>query len=432
MERIPSLPIIHDAFRVIDTHEKAYLLGFLLADGCVRDPKSTKRRRHRVNLKILAGDIQACLMLQAVAGGHVRFIEKGYRVEWDATSDGIARDLIALGITPRKTLTVSLDWDAVPFHLQGSVLAGLIDGDGHLRREKKYRRAEISVLTASPMLKDQLLERFPFFRVATYLADGNKRKNTLYQLAVESNRARLGELIGRVYRDLPFPILARKAAALEAIQQLLTEQEEYDRRIASIPEMKAAGMSIGEIAEAIGTSRSPVNRHLKDKGIDSRVVVFSEEDRETMRRLHGEGMSVLQIHATLGKGTEQAVRFHLQRLGLLTKKSKPLVRHAKADEILRLHREGMPAYKIAKELGIPEGTTAKILTQEGVTLVGGAPQKLFPDQVAWAARELTTGRTLKSVADALGVSGTLVRLRVRQMRRDQNPEPEGGSLSSGE
>jgi hypothetical protein len=171
---------------------------------------------------------------------------------------------------------------------------------------------------------------------------------------------------------------------------------------------------------------------LKDKGIDSRVVVFSEEDRETMRRLHGEGMSVLQIHATLGKGTEQAVRFHLQRLGLLTKKSKPLVRHAKADEILRLHREGMPAYKIAKELGIPEGTTAKILTQEGVTLVGGAPQKLFPDQVAWAARELTTGRTLKSVADALGVSGTLVRLRVRQMRRDQNPEPEGGSLSSGE
>jgi len=32
----------------------------------------------------------------------------------------------------------------------------------------------------------------------------------------------------------------------------------------------------------------------------------------------------------------------------------------------------MPAYKIAKELGIPEGTTAKILTQEGVTLVGGA------------------------------------------------------------
>jgi len=66
--RFPALPMIPTAFQVIDTPQKAYLLGFLLADGCVLAARPGYYRA-RVNLRILAGDIQACRMVQQVAGG---------------------------------------------------------------------------------------------------------------------------------------------------------------------------------------------------------------------------------------------------------------------------------------------------------------------------------------------------------------------------
>ena len=93
----------HNAFNVIDSHQKAYLVGFLLADGTVKDPRKGISRSV-VNLRILAGDIQACRMAQEIAGGNLRTIENGYRVIWEVNSDAIAVDLIALGITPRKSL----------------------------------------------------------------------------------------------------------------------------------------------------------------------------------------------------------------------------------------------------------------------------------------------------------------------------------------
>jgi hypothetical protein len=103
--RHPSFPPIHDAFASIDSPEKAYLLGCLAAD------------------------------------------------------------LIALGITPRKTFTLALQWGAVPDPLHGAIVAGLIDGDGALDFKPKAHRSRIAIVTASAALKDQLLERFPFFKL---------------------------------------------------------------------------------------------------------------------------------------------------------------------------------------------------------------------------------------------------------------------------
>ena len=411
--RHPSLPVNHTAFQCIDTMEKAYLIGFLLADGCVREPAGF-RTTYRVNLRILAQDLKVCQRIQKLAGGHLRVIEYGYRVEWDVTSDALAADLIALGVTPRKSLTASLKWKRIPPELHGAVLAGLIDGDGHLRFSKKDRRAEISLVTASPVLKDQLLERFPFFK-AIVIPTGKGRKRDLYTVIVETNRDRLCALNQVVYGDLPFAILDRKQAVLDAIRASLVAQDEYDYRINQVGRLKACGLTIEDIAARLGTSRNPICRRLKLDGIDSRKTVFTAEDRQEMQRLHDQGLTVLQIHAAIGKGTEQAVRWHLQRRGCLTRKPKPQTRHQHADEVLMLHREGMPAYRISAHLGIGIGLVASLLNMDGITLVSGAPQKLFQDQVVWADAELSKGRTLRSVAEALGVSGTLVKIRRRQL-----------------
>jgi len=354
-------------------------------------------------------------MVHRIAGGHLRVIEDGYRAEWDVTSDAIAADLIALGITPRKSMTASLRWDLIPADFHGAALAGLIDGDGHLRFSKKDRRAEISLVTGSAVLRDQLLERFPFFKAVVHHANGSTRKRDLYVVVVETNRSLLTALITTVYDPLPFPILDRKQAVLDAIRGYLAAQVAYDSQMSDVPRLKACGLTIEDIAAKLGIGRGAVGRRLKDEGIDSRQTVFTDDDRQEMQRLHAQGLSVLKIHAVLGKATEQAVRYQMQCLGCLTKVPRVMPRHKKADEILRLQQQGLPAYQIAEQLGMTAQFVSTILRRDGVVLVGGSPKKLTREMVVWADGELTKGRTLRSVADELGVSGTLVKIRRRQM-----------------
>lgn len=321
----PALPVNHCAFQKIDSHQKAYLLGFLLADGCVLLPRPG-RSRSRVNLRIKAEDIKVCRMLQDIAGGNLRMIENGYRIEWALSSDPIAQDLTALGVTPRKSLTASLRWDLVPSELHGSVLAGLIDGDGHLRCDRAKRRMEITLVTGSAALKDQLLALFPFFK-AVEVPPPSPRRRTLYRVEVGTNRERLKALTACAYSPLPFPILDRKQAVLDRMRGYLADRDAYDQRMAGIPILKASGLTIQEIADLLGTSRRPVLARLKALGIKSQVIVFTQADREEMKRLHDLGATVLEIHAAVGKGTEQAVRYHLQRMGCLVKKTLDRTRH---------------------------------------------------------------------------------------------------------
>ena len=416
MQRFPSLPVNHTAFRVIDTHQKAYLLGFLLADGCVMMPRPGICRSV-VNLKILAGDIHVCGMAQKIAGGNLRLMENGYRVIWEVNSDAMVADLIALGITPRKTFTASIYWDLIPSSLHGAVLAGLFDGDGYIRYSKVKRRAEVTLVTASAALKDQLLERFWFFK-ATEVLPKCPRRSVLYRIEVQTNRERLGAMIQTVYAGLPFPILERKQVVLDQLKGYLADQDAYDEKMGHVTELKASGMTIKEIAALLGTSVRPVRARLEAGGVDSKRQVFTDKDLVDMRRLHESGLTVLQVHTALSKGTEQAVRYQLQKLGSLEKQMKPgqKRRHVDAEAIVAEYRSGKAAHLIASDRGICPKVVCRLLREAGVVLVSGSARKLTWEQVEWADRELSRGRTLRSVAEELGVSGTLVRLRVRQFR----------------
>ncbi len=96
--------------------------------------------------------------------------------------------------------------------------------------------------------------------------------------------------------------------------------------------------------------------------------MYTAEDLEQMKRLHERGKTVLEIHAAIGKGTEQAVRFRLQRLGCITKKPRRLARHPRTKDILRLHREGATALEIASRLGIDHKVVCRVLRGEGIAL----------------------------------------------------------------
>lgn len=126
-----------DFFDSIDTPEKAYWLGFLTADGCIHGTSAYPEGAY-LTIDLGAGDAGHLVKLKEAVGASrdVRkaFKRSGEKLQHYATlsvgSYGLARGLVALGLTPRKSATVK-PWNG-PADLMPHFWRGLFDGDGSL------------------------------------------------------------------------------------------------------------------------------------------------------------------------------------------------------------------------------------------------------------------------------------------------------------
>lgn len=138
----------HDEiFRCIDTEEKAYWLGFLSADGCVHN--------NILELTLKEGDKEHVEMFARFASptAEVKYRKstKAYRV--NICSKEICDDLISLGVTPRKSLTLQF-CDQVPQHLIHHYIRGYVDGDGSVGLYNKGKDAYFGVLGTEEFLNE--------------------------------------------------------------------------------------------------------------------------------------------------------------------------------------------------------------------------------------------------------------------------------------
>lgn len=134
--------VYNDFFEVIDTEEKAYILGLLMADGCVMVGKGNK-----LNLSLELIDLDVIQKVQkalnsdskVTVSNRNRAYIKNERTTYTISifSDKLCRDLGKYGIVPNKT--VNTDWltTDIPSHLRRHYLRGLIDGDGHISIDSK-------------------------------------------------------------------------------------------------------------------------------------------------------------------------------------------------------------------------------------------------------------------------------------------------------
>lgn len=119
-------------FEKIDTQEKAYILGFIYADGCVTN--------HALQIKISKNDIELLEQIKSVMHSDhkigVYTNNNGYGVgnEYCAIriqDYKIENDLKSLGVIPRKTKTLSFPTNLqVPENLLRHFVRGFFDGDG--------------------------------------------------------------------------------------------------------------------------------------------------------------------------------------------------------------------------------------------------------------------------------------------------------------
>lgn len=153
-------------FANIDNELKAYWLGFIAADGCI-----TIDSRNRGYLKIgLASKDENHIekFLKAMESNNPikrrQNYNKKYKKYYDVSSIAISSkqlisDLINLGITPRKSLT--LQYPVISDHLQKHFIRGYVDGDGCWSINKK------KTCTYRPSLVFNVIGSHPFMQIFT-------------------------------------------------------------------------------------------------------------------------------------------------------------------------------------------------------------------------------------------------------------------------
>ena len=118
-------------FESIDSEEKAYILGFIAADG-------GRDKNNGIRISIHPRDVDILQKIIKAIGydGSERLTEHGKRVTLGLYSVELARDLEELGITRNKTKRLEFA-KGVPDHLMIHYMRGIMDGDGHFSKTSR-------------------------------------------------------------------------------------------------------------------------------------------------------------------------------------------------------------------------------------------------------------------------------------------------------
>ena len=206
--------INHHYFDEIDTEEKAYLLGFFVADGCVKKVQYKHKFSYRMSLDNTIKDAEIMQVFHdricPQTKMHWKHIGENtnpqYTVQWN--SDHMGEVLInKYKITCRKThdKDFKLPDDAVPEHLWRHFIRGFMDGDGHV----SWRILQF-VFTSYPFL----LQIMNTFRNFNYKILTIKGKTLTYWRVVLPFSEKKREAIKRFLYDDATIYLKRKLDSL--------------------------------------------------------------------------------------------------------------------------------------------------------------------------------------------------------------------------
>lgn len=118
-------------FSCIDSEEKAYIVGFLAADGCISKPK---KRNYRISLEISTKDEEHLCLIRDLLAPNAKI---SYRKSRDMCSFSfvdpqMTRCLFELGVVPNKTSCIQPPTKISDNYLR-HYIRGYLDGDGCIR-----------------------------------------------------------------------------------------------------------------------------------------------------------------------------------------------------------------------------------------------------------------------------------------------------------
>lgn len=145
-------------FEIIDTEEKAYWLGFLMADGCVVK-HSDRKNAGAITLNLGKKDLEHLQKFKkSLKSDHpIRFPKKDNTCLVSIGSEKICKDLINLGCVPAKSKILKFpDFSLVPECVFRHFIRGYFDGDGSIcwSNRKQTREWTAIFYTSSYFTRD--------------------------------------------------------------------------------------------------------------------------------------------------------------------------------------------------------------------------------------------------------------------------------------
>jgi hypothetical protein len=138
------------------SHEMAYILGFIAADGCILNNKNTMRIASQKRDKEILEKIKEELEFEGeIHERNVTLNGKKYESAILAiTSKKIADSLKALGITERKSFSIQMP-DSIPEEYIADYIRGYFDGDGSV--DVRYPSNSNGVVTKAPQIRTRII-----------------------------------------------------------------------------------------------------------------------------------------------------------------------------------------------------------------------------------------------------------------------------------
>lgn len=198
-----------DFFETIDNHEKAYWLGFIVADGYVLN--DSERRNYELGISLKDSDRDHLKKFNKSIQGNfevktrkrnIDILErtgspKEYNLcEIRVYSKKYVNDLSQYSVVQGKTYK-DINLPNLSDDLMWSYIRGYLDGDGHIMLREKRSHSVIGFTCISEGFLEQIQRFFLKFDISSKIILNKKEDNNsknIYQLVIRANKSKLNFL----------------------------------------------------------------------------------------------------------------------------------------------------------------------------------------------------------------------------------------------
>ena len=191
-------------FDIIDTPNKAYILGFLYADGCNNKSKGT------ISMSLEEGDKHILEDIRNEIGSErpLEFIDYSNKHDFGYTYKSQYRMLLfsthmcevleAYGVVPNKSLV--LDFPNLKDHLFPHFIRGYFDGDGSVTQGKKDTNFTLTITSTNNFCEKlkEIIEKE--VGINCYIYDASNH-NGITKVLTTSGRLQVKTLLDWLYKD---------------------------------------------------------------------------------------------------------------------------------------------------------------------------------------------------------------------------------------
>lgn len=222
-----------DYFKIIDTPEKAYIIGFLAADGCI----NTSRKSYYVRIAVKYTDVDILEKIKKAMDitSKIFYAEEKVTLPQGGTTIAkmsklniygkeLVNDLANYGLIPNKTLHLRVNYKKIPDEFIRDYLRGLWDGDGcfGIYEEKKNtsRNYSVTYIGSKELLddiKDIMLEKFPSHKINIWHA--KECNENIFRLGTK-RRDDFIEFLDFIYKDSTIYLDRKYQKYLDCMEQI--------------------------------------------------------------------------------------------------------------------------------------------------------------------------------------------------------------------